>query len=55
MADKGETARSLAGKVGVDPKTAGRWVADGRTPHPGTQAAVAAVLGRQSRELWPEP
>ncbi|MFF0718437.1 helix-turn-helix domain-containing protein [Micromonospora sp. NPDC003816] len=55
MADKGETAQSLAGKVGVDPKTAGRWVADGRTPHPGTRAAVAAVLGCQSKELWPEP
>ncbi|MGW0506446.1 DUF5753 domain-containing protein [Micromonospora sp. NPDC003241] len=55
MADKGETAQSLAGKVGVDPKTASRWVAVGRTPHPGTRAAVAALLGRESKELWPEP
>ncbi|WP_341719109.1 helix-turn-helix transcriptional regulator [Micromonospora sp. FIMYZ51] len=55
MANKGETAESLAGKVGVDPKTAGRWVADGRTPHPRTRVAVATVLGRQAEELWPGP
>ncbi len=55
MADKGETAESLAGKVGVDPKTAGRWLADGRTPHPRTRIAVATVLGREAKDLWPEP
>lgn len=55
MADKGETAESLAGKVGVDPKTAARWLADGRVPHPRTRIAVANLLGRKAAELWPEP
>ncbi|MER7458234.1 helix-turn-helix transcriptional regulator [Micromonospora sp. NPDC126480] len=54
MADKGETAESLAAKVGVDPKTAGRWLADGRIPHPRTRIAVAEILGREAAELWPE-
>jgi hypothetical protein len=55
MAEKGETVESLAGKVRVDPKTAARWVAAGRIPHPPTRAAVAEVLGREASELWPEP
>ncbi|GAA2703305.1 hypothetical protein GCM10010429_08990 [Micromonospora olivasterospora] len=55
MAAKGETAESLAQKVHVDPKTAGRWVASGRIPHARTRAAVAAVLGKEAAELWPEP
>ncbi|MFF5215703.1 helix-turn-helix domain-containing protein [Micromonospora sp. NPDC000442] len=55
MADKGETVESLAGKVGVDPKTTARWLADGRIPHPRTRIAVANLLGRPAKELWPEP
>ncbi len=55
MADKGETAESLAAKVGVDPKTAGRWLADDRVPHPRTRIAVATVLGCEAKKLWPEP
>ncbi|MEV6811282.1 helix-turn-helix transcriptional regulator [Micromonospora sp. NPDC051296] len=55
MADKGETAESLAAKVGVDPKTAGRWLAVGRIPHPRTRIAVATILGRTAADLWPEP
>ncbi|MFF5176042.1 helix-turn-helix domain-containing protein [Micromonospora sp. NPDC000089] len=55
MAEKGETVESLAGKVRVDPKTAARWVASGRIPHPRTRVAVASVLGREAAELWPEP
>ncbi|MEV5823299.1 DUF5753 domain-containing protein [Micromonospora haikouensis] len=55
MAAVGETADSLAGKVRVDPKTAGRWVSQGRIPHARTRLAVAKVLGREAAELWPEP
>ncbi|PWU57988.1 hypothetical protein DLJ47_00715 [Micromonospora sp. S4605] len=55
MAEKGETVESLAAKVGVDPKTAGRWLTSGRIPHPRTRIAVAEVLGRDAAELWPEP
>ncbi|MEV0426637.1 helix-turn-helix transcriptional regulator [Micromonospora sp. NPDC050495] len=55
MAEKGETVESLAEKVHVDPKTAARWLASGRIPHPRTRAVVAMVLGREVAELWPEP
>ncbi|SCG73979.1 hypothetical protein GA0070609_4929 [Micromonospora echinaurantiaca] len=55
MAEKGETVESLAAKVSVDPKTAGRWLTSGRIPHPRTRIAVAEVLGRDAAELWPEP
>ncbi|WP_422753270.1 Scr1 family TA system antitoxin-like transcriptional regulator [Micromonospora sp. WMMD708] len=55
MAERGETAESLAHRVGVDPKTAGRWLSAGRVPHPRTRVAVAGILGREPAELWPEP
>lgn len=55
MAEAGETVESLAEKVRVDPKTAGRWLASGRIPHPRTRVAVAEVLRRDAADLWPEP
>ncbi|MGN9915505.1 helix-turn-helix domain-containing protein [Micromonospora palomenae] len=55
MAAAGETVESLAQKVNVDPKTTGRWLNAGRIPHPRTRLAVAAILGRDAAELWPEP
>ncbi|MEU1601712.1 helix-turn-helix transcriptional regulator [Micromonospora matsumotoense] len=55
MAERGETVESLAHQVGVDPKTAGRWLSSGRVPHPLTRVAVAGILGREPAELWPEP
>ncbi|MFC4144941.1 DUF5753 domain-containing protein [Micromonospora mangrovi] len=54
MAEAGETAESLAYRVGVDPKTAARWVTPGRVPHPRHRAAVSAALGRAVGELWPD-
>lgn len=48
MAEKGETVESLAEKVQVDPKTAARWLAAGRIPHPRTRIAVAELLGREA-------
>ncbi|MFG2057370.1 Scr1 family TA system antitoxin-like transcriptional regulator [Micromonospora sp. NPDC048930] len=54
MAEAGETAESLADRVGVDPKTAARWVTPGRVPHPRHRAAVSRALGREVGELWPE-
>ncbi|RKR88730.1 hypothetical protein BDK92_3060 [Micromonospora pisi] len=54
MVQVGETADSLAAKVGVDPKSAARWVSRGSVPHPGTRVAVAQILGRGVGELWPE-
>ncbi|MEV4753785.1 DUF5753 domain-containing protein [Micromonospora sp. NPDC049559] len=54
MAAAGETCESLAAKVGVDPKTAGRWLSPGRVPQPRHRAAVAELLGQQIGDLWPE-
>ncbi|MFU8851440.1 Scr1 family TA system antitoxin-like transcriptional regulator [Micromonospora sp. SL1-18] len=54
MAEAGETAESLAERVGVDPKTAARWVTPGRVPHPRHRAAVSRALGREVGDLWPE-
>ncbi|WP_423202958.1 DUF5753 domain-containing protein [Micromonospora kangleipakensis] len=54
MAEIGETAESLAERVGVDPKTAARWVTPGRVPHPRHRAAVSRALSREVGELWPE-
>ncbi|WP_229399677.1 helix-turn-helix domain-containing protein [Micromonospora okii] len=55
MSARGETADSLAEKVRVDPKTAARWVGEGRIPHARTRFAVARVLGKEVVELWPSP
>ncbi|MFJ6164420.1 DUF5753 domain-containing protein [Micromonospora orduensis] len=54
MAEAGETAESLAGQVGVDPKTAARWANPGRIPRARHRAEVARVLGQEVGELWPD-
>lgn len=54
MAEAGETADSLASQVGVDPKTAQRWVNPGRVPQPRHRSRVAAILGRDVGDLWPD-
>ncbi|SCL16091.1 DUF5753 domain-containing protein [Micromonospora inyonensis] len=54
MHEAGETADSLAGQIGVDPKTAQRWVTHGRIPQTRHRAQVAAILGKDIDELWPD-
>ncbi|PZG22573.1 hypothetical protein C1I95_05235 [Micromonospora craterilacus] len=54
MAEAGETADSLAAQVGVDPKTAARWVSQGRVPQTRHRARVAEILRRDMEDLWPE-
>jgi transcriptional regulator with XRE-family HTH domain len=54
MTEAGETAESLAAQTGVDPKTAARWISPGRVPQPRRRAAVAAILGRDINDLWPD-
>ncbi|MBM7086078.1 DUF5753 domain-containing protein [Micromonospora sp. WMMD734] len=54
MAQTGETAESLAAQVGVDPKTAARWARHGSIPQTRHRAKVAAVLGRDVLDLWPD-
>ncbi|PZW00146.1 hypothetical protein SAMN05443287_104173 [Micromonospora phaseoli] len=54
MTEAGETADSLAGQIGVDPKTAQRWVSQGRVPQPRHRAKVAEILRREITDLWPD-
>lgn len=54
MTEAGETAESLAAQIGVDPKTAGRWVTPGRIPQPRRRARVAEILKRDVSDLWPD-
>ncbi|WP_416905367.1 Scr1 family TA system antitoxin-like transcriptional regulator [Micromonospora echinospora] len=54
MRERGETMESLARRVGVDPKTTGRWLNRGATPQPRHRAAVAQTLGREIADLWPD-
>ncbi|MEW2380902.1 DUF5753 domain-containing protein [Micromonospora sp. NPDC047707] len=54
MTEAGETAESLAAQVGVDPKTAQRWVTHGRIPQTRHRAQVASILGKDVLELWPD-
>jgi transcriptional regulator with XRE-family HTH domain len=53
MRQSGYSIESLAERVGVDAKTAQRWVTAGRIPHPATRTKVASVLGVSSALLWP--
>ncbi|WP_431896419.1 Scr1 family TA system antitoxin-like transcriptional regulator [Micromonospora haikouensis] len=54
MAEAGETAESLADQMGVDPKTAQRWVNPGRMPRPRYRSRIATLLGRDVGDLWPD-
>ncbi|MEU7613054.1 DUF5753 domain-containing protein [Micromonospora sp. NPDC049204] len=54
MAEVGETAESLAGQIGVDPKTAARWANPGRIPRSRHRVEVARLLGREVGDLWPD-
>ncbi|MDI2127808.1 XRE family transcriptional regulator [Yinghuangia seranimata] len=54
MADANLTARQLAGRVGVTPKTVERWLADeALIPHPRNRADVSDALGVDELMLWP--
>ncbi len=48
------TPAELAEKIGVDAKTAERWITQGRTPYPRHRHAIAAMLGESERYLWPD-
>ncbi|MFI6759793.1 Scr1 family TA system antitoxin-like transcriptional regulator [Micromonospora sp. NPDC050417] len=54
MIESGQTAESLAAQVGVDPKTAARWVSRGRVPQTRHRAQVAALVGKDIEDLWPD-
>lgn len=44
----------FARKVGVEPKSAERWITRGRIPHPRHRWKASQVLGCDESELWPE-
>lgn len=44
----------LAVKVGVDVKTAQRWLSGSRTPHPRHRRRVADALDVPEQQLWPD-
>ena len=54
LSETGHTTESLAERVGVDPKTAGRWLSEGRIPHPRHRVSAAEVLGRDVGDIWPD-
>ena len=43
----------VAARLNVDPKTVRRWL-DGRVPYPGNRAALAALVGADEADLWPQ-
>lgn len=51
---RGLTPDAMAEKLQVDPKTAERWITQGRTPYPRHRYAIAALLGESERYLWPD-
>ncbi|OZV74790.1 hypothetical protein CA850_29885 [Micromonospora echinospora] len=54
LAEAGHTAESLAGQIGVHPKTAQRWANPGHIPQSRHRVAVAKLLGRDVDTLWPD-
>ncbi|GAA4859145.1 DUF5919 domain-containing protein [Kitasatospora terrestris] len=54
MGDARLSARQLATRVGVAPKTVERWLTDeALVPHPRNRADVSEVLGVSEAMLWP--
>ncbi|GAB1643844.1 helix-turn-helix domain-containing protein [Krasilnikovia sp. MM14-A1259] len=51
---QGLTPTELAARVKVDPKTAERWVTQGRAPYPKYRSAIAAALRESESYLWPD-
>jgi transcriptional regulator with XRE-family HTH domain len=51
---RGWDTQRFAQEIEVDPKTVGRWVSTGRTPHPRLRARAAEQLGVPMAVLWPE-
>jgi transcriptional regulator with XRE-family HTH domain len=51
---KGVTPEQLARAIGVDPKTAERWITKDRTPYARHRHAIAAMVGEAENYLFPE-
>ncbi|SFK52784.1 Transcriptional regulator, contains XRE-family HTH domain [Amycolatopsis sacchari] len=53
MLAAGLTVEEMATKVGVDPKTAERWIGQERVPHRSTRQKLTKLLGVNEGDLWP--
>ena len=53
LLQRGISVDRFARQCGVDPKTAGRWISTGRTPHRRHREAAAELLGVAEDYLWP--
>ncbi len=53
IAAAGQSYESVAGHVGVDPKTVERWILRGRLPHRTHRWKTAELLGKDEAYLWP--
>jgi transcriptional regulator with XRE-family HTH domain len=53
MLAAGLSVDEMAGKVGVDPKTADRWISKERVPHRLTRQKLTKLLGVKELDLWP--
>lgn len=49
----GFTPVAIAERLGVDPKTAERWITQDRVPYPRHRHAIAALLRESEKYLWP--
>ncbi|MFE7873340.1 DUF5753 domain-containing protein [Micromonospora humida] len=54
IAEAGYTAESLAGRLGLHPKTVARWANPGHIPQSRHRATVAELLERDVDALWPD-
>jgi hypothetical protein len=54
LLDSGHDEKSLAGELGLDPKSVQRWVTRGVTPRRSTAHRAARILGMPAAWLWPE-
>lgn len=54
MLNCGVSLPVLAEHVGVDPKTAERWVTQGRVPYPRYRRPIARLLKQNETYLWPD-
>jgi hypothetical protein len=54
MLRNGLTPTAIAEHVAVDPKTAERWITQGRAPYPRYRHAIAALVKEAESYLWPD-
>jgi hypothetical protein len=54
MLKNGLTPTAIADELSVDPKTAERWITQGRLPYPRYRHTIAAMVRETETYLWPD-